>query len=345
MSELAKLAGVSRTTVSRALNDAPEVSATTRDRVTRLAKKHGYQANPMVTALMTDVRRRNVQTKRSIIAIAYPTFQDRKWGEGHLANRLYRTGAERRARELGYKLEDFPPELYGGSYKRLSQILYQRGIQAVLVPSIDVKSPPEDISYELDWDRFAAAGVGFSINNPRNLDRAVVAHFQSVKMALGRIRELGYTRIGFGLCKRISLRTEGRWLAAYLFDQVNSGGDAPMPPFEFEEGGRNKSRLRDWLRSNQPEVILGDGIFLDLLKEVGVDIPGKIAFALLDWFPGDFRRADYAGVDQRFESVGAAAIDLIAGRVNHNERGLNEEQHVLKVSGRWVDGASLPRKA
>ena len=171
--ELAKVAGVSRTTVSRALNGSPEVSVETKERVARLAKKHGYQANPMVTALMTDVRRRKVQTNKSVLAIAYPNFQNKKWGTGHLANRLYREGVERRARELGFKLEDFPPDSYGSSYQRLSQMLYQRGVQAVLVPSVDVLSLPEDFEYELNWGRFSAAGVGFSISKPRNLDRAV----------------------------------------------------------------------------------------------------------------------------------------------------------------------------
>ncbi len=40
--ELAKLAGVSQSTVSRCLNDSPEISFETKERVRKLAREHGY---------------------------------------------------------------------------------------------------------------------------------------------------------------------------------------------------------------------------------------------------------------------------------------------------------------
>mgnify|MGYP001098964560 FL=1 len=40
--KLAELAGVSQSTVSRSLNDRPEISAETKERVRALAKEHGY---------------------------------------------------------------------------------------------------------------------------------------------------------------------------------------------------------------------------------------------------------------------------------------------------------------
>ncbi|MCL2864697.1 MAG: LacI family transcriptional regulator [Lachnospiraceae bacterium] len=40
--ELAKLAGVSQSTVSRSLNNSPRISATTREKIQTLAKQHGY---------------------------------------------------------------------------------------------------------------------------------------------------------------------------------------------------------------------------------------------------------------------------------------------------------------
>jgi LacI family transcriptional regulator len=43
--------GISKTTVSRALNGYPEVNVRTRDRVLKAAKEAGYQANPMARSL------------------------------------------------------------------------------------------------------------------------------------------------------------------------------------------------------------------------------------------------------------------------------------------------------
>lgn len=45
MADLAKLAGVSKITVSRALGDSPLVTAETRERIQALARKHGYKLN------------------------------------------------------------------------------------------------------------------------------------------------------------------------------------------------------------------------------------------------------------------------------------------------------------
>ena len=45
LQDLADLAGVSRATASRALNDNPKISAKTRERLKALARKHGYSIN------------------------------------------------------------------------------------------------------------------------------------------------------------------------------------------------------------------------------------------------------------------------------------------------------------
>jgi LacI family transcriptional regulator len=58
LKELAKTLGLSQTTVSRALNGYPEVSARTRERVARAAKLHGYRPNRRARSLATGRSRR-----------------------------------------------------------------------------------------------------------------------------------------------------------------------------------------------------------------------------------------------------------------------------------------------
>jgi DNA-binding LacI/PurR family transcriptional regulator len=50
MKALATLAGVSESTVSRALADHPALAAATRDRIKALAREHGYRINPVARA-------------------------------------------------------------------------------------------------------------------------------------------------------------------------------------------------------------------------------------------------------------------------------------------------------
>lgn len=51
--DIAKMAGVSVTTVSRALNDAPEISPETRKRILRLCQETGYRANLLARSLIS----------------------------------------------------------------------------------------------------------------------------------------------------------------------------------------------------------------------------------------------------------------------------------------------------
>jgi LacI family transcriptional regulator len=64
LKSLANLLGMSKTTVSRALNGYPEVNGQTRERVLKAAKEAGYQANPMARGL--------AMGRTNVFGIIYP---------------------------------------------------------------------------------------------------------------------------------------------------------------------------------------------------------------------------------------------------------------------------------
>jgi DNA-binding LacI/PurR family transcriptional regulator len=68
MSDIAKLAGVSESTVSRALANSPLIAESTRTRIQRLAEEAGYAVNPVARSL------RSRQT--GVIAVAIPLVHD-----------------------------------------------------------------------------------------------------------------------------------------------------------------------------------------------------------------------------------------------------------------------------
>jgi LacI family transcriptional regulator len=51
LEEIAKLAGVSRSTASRVINDQPNVRPEVRERVWQVIRKHGYQPNQAARSL------------------------------------------------------------------------------------------------------------------------------------------------------------------------------------------------------------------------------------------------------------------------------------------------------
>ncbi|MES2260268.1 MAG: substrate-binding domain-containing protein [Pseudomonadota bacterium] len=64
LKDLAKILGISETTVSRALNGYPEVSEKTRERVLAAAKAAGYRPNPMARSLAVG--------RTNVVGIIYP---------------------------------------------------------------------------------------------------------------------------------------------------------------------------------------------------------------------------------------------------------------------------------
>jgi len=75
MSDIARLAGVSESTVSRALKDSPMIAASTRERIRRLAEEAGYTVNPVASSL------RSRQT--GVITVGVPLVHER---EPHLVD-------------------------------------------------------------------------------------------------------------------------------------------------------------------------------------------------------------------------------------------------------------------
>ena len=60
LEEIAKLAGVSRTTASRVINGLPGVRAATRERVLKVIEECGYQPDPTAQSLATHRSRKRV---------------------------------------------------------------------------------------------------------------------------------------------------------------------------------------------------------------------------------------------------------------------------------------------
>ena len=90
MADIARLAGVSESTVSRALKDSPLIAARTRERIRRLAEEAGYVVNPVASGL------RSRQT--GVITVAVPLVHER---EPHLFDPFMMTMLAHLADALG----------------------------------------------------------------------------------------------------------------------------------------------------------------------------------------------------------------------------------------------------
>ena len=56
-------------------------------------------------------------------------------------------------------------------------------------------------------------------------------------------------------------------------------------------------------------------------------------------------RQDVAGVKQNHTTVGALAVEILAGQLQHNKYGVPEIPTTTYVEGTWHNGASCPMPA
>ncbi len=326
--DLAKAAKVSHMTVSRALRNAPGINGQTRERILHVAARLGYRSNPFVSAWMAN--RRTVRKLECSSTIAFiNSFQDQALWKRRASFTRFVQGARRRADTLGFQLEEFRLAGPGMSSQRLSEILYARGIQGVIVGSLAEANG----QLQLEWDRFAAAAQGYSLNLPR-LHCSCNNYFKTTLLALRELRLLGYRRIGFAMSAAVNARGGQLWTGAFAAYQQEI--PAKMRISGFIPDSWTKTAFLKWFLKTRPDAILTCHVDIPgYLADAGIRVPEDVGVAQTDWHP---EYAGWSGVDQNVEVAGANAVDLVAAQLLNNERGIPESPKVVLTDGAWVKG-------
>lgn len=333
MKEVAAAAGVSASTVCRALGMDPQIPESTRKRIQKVATSLGYRPDPLLSAFAQRRRGRTAGTEITTLAYLtnFETAED--WKEHGFYGLLYK-GARAQALRNGYKLEHFWMREPGITGARLSRILYSRGIVGVFI----APTPNDRAQLDLDWPLFSSVTVGYSLLQPV-LHRTTAHHFHAFLVANRTLRQRGYTRIGFCLYRGTSTRVDDLWLSGALLSHHHHP-DAPVKVFLFNDDTR--ADIPKWAVAERLEVVVSDNpIALSELQRGGVRAPGDIDFANLSWTKAN---PEIAGIDQRPESIGAAATDLLIAQIRRGERGIPDIAVTSMVEGAWVNGPSLQRR-
>lgn len=331
MQQIADKAGVSRMAVSLALRNSPKISPSTSLKIQKIAEEMGYRPNPLVSALMTQLRHgRDVKRPSTVIYLtAYPTEDGWRRPGPFVA---FREGAQQRAGQLGYKLEDWWLRRPGMTEDRLSEILFTRRIHGVIIAPLPPGAPRPD----LQWEKFAAATIGYSVTGG-HLHRASNDQYGTMRQALRELTQRGYRRIGLAMPAENDLRVKQYWSAGILVYQQNIPVEDRVPPL-LSTGSFVRSFV-DWLGQHRPDCIVSqERNVMRVLDMLGLNVPGDVGYAHLAIGEGE---PDCAGMNQNPALVGAAAFDLVDAQLRRNERGLPSEPKTVLVPGFWVAGPTV----
>lgn len=347
-SDVARNAGVHNTTVSLSLRNCPSIPEATRHRIRAIAEKMGYYPDPTLQALVA--YRKGRLSSRHRETLAYVTNWDTRYGWRDVTDheRAY-VGANRKAAELGYNLEHFWLGEPGMSERRMSDVLYHRGIKGALVAA-HVRSGGNPS--EFDWSRLSAVKIGCYPHTPL-LHRVTDDYSGMVRLAMRRVMSAGFDRIGLFMSQWWDDEADQSWSAGFLIEQSRFPSGRRVPILhsacsrqEWTSSAPNRHSLSDsaalakWCQAYRPEVIIGfSPLVLAKIRQLGLSVPKDVAYVDLC---AEGTAGGVAGTRQNREIAGEVAVALLVTQIQQNHFGPPAVATSTTVDGTWLDGASMP---
>ena len=303
---VAAAAGVSQSWVSLALRGSPRVPQSTRERILAIANELGYRQDPLLAGFSQRRWRERVGA-----VVAWLT----EFRRGEVPPSVYRTGAEERARQLGWDL--IPVDsLQFPDAEALQAHLDDRQFTGLLV---DQSVRPELVTALRTVD-LAVVQCGLYLPVPEMLlVRPDLG--QAVNRCIDHLRSLGCTRIAVVLLRYEEHSRSGDLVSDAAWGRAHRAGDIQV----FEGLRTDVERARDAVAG-----WAADGLVVNR-EDLAAILPGKPVVNV------SARPGRLAGTDLRLGAIGAVAMDLIDARARRGELGLPEISQSVLVEPVWVD--------
>ncbi len=326
IADVARQAGVNKSTVSRALKDDPGLNIETRSRLKALAEQLGYVPDPALSRIAS--YRWKSGSRTSGETIAFIDFSAK--GKSRVLE--YRSLSEQ-ASQAGYLTELFALADYP-SLRALGKMLYARGITSVVFGP-----QSEPIAWEeFPWQHFSALNCMPGIFSAP-LHGVTEDYFQAILLCDRTIRQKGYKKIGYALLRHDydSADDTLRYAAAcHVLSLAQRACRVPPYVGSFQD----IQGCLIWFEKYRPEVVVGFNHLIPIwLREAKYECPADYAFATLS--AGSKHK--YAGIECGAKAVGRAAFFLADSLLRHHQLGMPEGWlRKILIEPNWRDGESCP---
>ncbi len=329
--DLARVLGISHTTVSQALRNNPRVKLATRERVHKAARKIGYQRNPLASLVMAGMRLKSGHAFRGTLGII-----DLDSSKLHSrAAAIYRheviKGATERALDLGFRTELLALRQHAGV--NIENILQSNGILGGLI--LPVHDAQTIVS--IDWSRYAIVYTDYNDGLPA-LHNVCFDKLAAIRMALRRLCELGYRRPGLVLEQSEERYLQHRWSAAFFDVECGHVQKTPESIFTVSEGMCLDFAL--WFQKYKPDVVIAHNVeVMQWMIDQGARVPETHGFCCLNIT----KKADFncAGLDWKARLIGIRGIEQVIAQLQRGEYGIPEQPIRMGVSPHWNEGSTL----
>lgn len=306
--DIAKAAGVSHTTVSRALNSNPAISPETTERIQQLARQMGYVPSAVAQSLLS----RRTQTIGMVVTTIADPFIVKVV-----------EGAEQIAQAAGYSIFLTTSHNKPEHEMAVVETFQRRRVDAVIVTSSRVGSV---YSSQLDQIRVPIV----LINNQEEgefLHSVTVDDLQGAQLAVAHLLALGHRRIGYiGAADRP--KSDGRRLAGYLA-ALKQAGVTPDPtlirsPAATDDLERGRAGLEIlWAAGATAAFCYNDLTAIGLLlacRQRDINVPGMMSVVGFDDIePALYTNPPLTTVHQPRLELGQLAMTMTLDLLNGQE--------------------------
>jgi LacI family transcriptional regulator len=315
--DIARRAGVSYATVSRALNGKYGVKASTRERILAVARRLGYRPNAIARGLVT---RRTMTIGLIVPDITNPFFPE------------VAEGVEEAARQAGYGVLLCNSNWQKVSERQYVTLLAGRRVEGIIIAPISRAEEPVDERVP------ATLPVVYVSSTPRTTARSyvVIDNVQGAFLAAAHLLNAGRAPVAFIGSRESSddERFEGyrRALADHgvTFDEhyvrlgdMRQAGGYRLLRGMIEDGHRPRSVFAE-----NDLMALG---CLQAARELGLRIPEDIAIVGFDDIPfASFPEVQLTTIRQPTSDMGRMAVEILLAAGEHPTPRREPRQVVLK---------------
>lgn len=331
LDDIAELAGVSRTTVSRVINHRPDVSETTRQKVWKVIEAHEFRPNPVAQML--------VRQRTQIIGLAFcnpiPAFQS-PYASILLGGINEITNERDYATLMWWEQEGMEEDHFS------LRILQQKRLMDGMVTAF--------MSINTAFiDHMVQLGIPFVMTEKptRHIDQisyVSIDNIQSAQIMVEHLLQLGRRRIAIISGPANNIDGQDRLVG---YRRALHENDIPFDSHLVAEGAFHRKSGYAAMRALLARDIAIDAVFafnddsaegaLLALQEAGVCVPDDMALVGFDDVPGvQDLRPQLTTVHQPIHERGARAtallFDIIEGRVDGPQHILLPTQLVIRQS-------------
>ncbi|MDX1892033.1 LacI family DNA-binding transcriptional regulator [Mycolicibacterium sp. 050158] len=316
MGDVARIAGVSASTVSHVLNGTRRVDTATRRRVEAAIEQTGYRRNVVARSLAAG---RTHTVGLSISALTNPYF-------GSLVHAV-----ERALSDAGYVLIVGDSHDDVDSEKRVTDSLLDRRVDGMIVA-------PAAGSERITLPKIAGTGTPLVLIDRRvdvGCDQVGPENLASARALTEHLLDLGHRRIGVvrGLAGISSTTERFDGYTEALAERGIDLDDALVVDGESSTDVAESAVYQLMSRADRPTALvsLNNSMTIGTLKAVrslGLSIPSDVAFVCYDDFEwSDLFEPRLTAAAQDVETIGATAAELLLRRI----RGHDAEPRRIRV--------------